>query len=288
MILSKSDAVLVQGITGKQASFWTERMIGVGTRVVAGTSPGKGGQTSCGVPVYNSAVDASAQHAIDISVVFTPPSAVKSAVLDALAAGIRKIVVLAEHVPVHDVMEFLAEARSRNAQVLGPNTAGAVTPGEASVGFMPAFAPNIFRPGDIGIVSRSGSLGTLVAMNVVEAGFGQSSFIGIGGDPVNGTTTLDAVTMLDRDPRTRAVIVVGELGGSMEEDAAPYIKSMKKPVFAFIAGRSAPPGRRMGHAGAIVDGTSGSGDSKVEILRAAGARILDTPADIGPALSSVL
>lgn len=288
MIPSKNDAVLVQGITGKQASFWTERMIAVGTRVVAGTSPGKGGQISCGVPVYDCAVDAAARHDIDISVVFTPPAAVKAAVLDALAAGVRNVVVLTEHVPVHDVMEFLAEARARNARILGPNTAGAVTPGEASVGFMPAFASNIFRPGDIGIVSRSGSLGTLVAMNVVDAGFGQSAFIGIGGDPVNGTSTLEAVTMLDRDARTRAIIIVGELGGSMEEDAAPYISGMNKPVFAFIAGRTAPPGRRMGHAGAIVDGASGSGDSKVEILRAAGARILNTPADIHPALSSIL
>jgi succinyl-CoA synthetase alpha subunit len=288
MILTKDDAVLVQGITGKQAGFWTERMLEAGTKVVAGTSPGKGGQVAVGLPVYDNAVDAVARHAIDVSVVFAPPPAVKGAVLDALGAGIRKVVVLTEHVPVHDVMEFLALARERGAQILGPNTAGAVTPGEASVGFMPAFAANIFRPGDVGIVSRSGSLGTLVAMNVVAAGYGQRTFIGIGGDPVNGTTTLDAVKMLDADARTRAVIIVGELGGAMEEDAAPYIRGMKKPVLAFIAGRSAPPGRRMGHAGAIVDGASGSGESKVDILRAAGVRVLDSPSEIGPALSSIL
>lgn len=284
MILSKNDTVLVQGITGKQATFWTERMLDAGTRIVAGSSPGKSGAAVNGVPVYDSASVATQRHAIDIAVLFTPPSATKAAVREALAAGIRKLVVLTEHVPVQDVMEFLAEARACGAQVLGPNTAGAVTPGECSVGVMPAFAENVFQPGDIGIVSRSGSLGTLIAMNVVAAGMGQRTFIGIGGDPIIGTTTLDALMMLDRDDRTRAVVVVGELGGVMEENAAPYIREMKKPVLAFIAGRTAPPGRRMGHAGAIVDGARGSGDSKVEILRAAGARVLDSPSEIGNAL----
>jgi succinyl-CoA synthetase alpha subunit len=285
MILAQSDSVFVQGITGKQATFWTERMIAVGTSVVAGTSPGKGGLAVNGVPVYDSAVQAAQRHHIDVSVLFTPPAAARAAVNDALNAGIRKLVVLTEHIPVHDVMAFLADAREHGAQVLGPNTAGAVTPGECSVGVMPAFAENIFKPGDVSIVSRSGSLGTLVSLNVVRAGFGQRTFIGIGGDPILGTTTLDALMQLDRDARTRAIVIVGELGGTMEEQASEYVKEMKKPVLALIAGRSAPRGRRMGHAGAIVDGTSGSGEAKVETLRAAGARVLDSPSEIASALT---
>lgn len=288
MIVRKEDAVLVAGITGKQATFWTQRMQACGTRIAAGSSPRKGGTGHLGVPVYDSAQDAVREHAIDVGVLFTPPAATKGAVLDALAAGIKTIVVLAEHVPVHDVMTFLTEAADRGARVIGPNTAGLVTPGESAVGIMPGFVPTIFAPGNVGVISRSGSLGTLVCLNLVREGLGQSAFVGIGGDPIVGTTTRDALVMLDADPRTEAVVIVGELGGSMEEDAAEYAATMRKPVVAFIAGRTAPPGRRMGHAGAIVEGTRGSGNSKVRALRDAGARVCDTPSEIGAAVRAVL
>lgn len=292
MILRREDAVLVQGITGKQASFWTEKMLSCGTKIVAGSSPGKAGGNILGIPVYNSAVDAAKSHAIDCSVLFTPPMATKAAVMDALAAGIRDLVVLAEHVPVHDVMEFVAAARDVGARLVGPNTAGVVTPGECAVGIMPGFAENIFRSGTVGVISRSGSLGTLICLGIVREGFGESAFIGLGGDPVVGTTTRDAVRIFDRDAKTNAVVIVGELGGTMEEEAAEYIASTKmterKPVVAFIAGRSAPPGRRMGHAGAIVTGSRGSGDSKVRALRSAGAHVIDTPSDVGSVLRTVL
>jgi len=292
VILRREDNLLVQGITGKQASFWTEKMLSCGTQVVAGSSPGKGGAQVLGIPVFDSAVDAAKARKIDATVLFTPPMATKAAVMDALEAGIRKLVVLAEHVPVHDVMEFVAAARDAGAGLVGPNTAGVVTPGECFAGIMPGFAPNIFQPGDIGVISRSGSLGTLICLDVVRAGFGESAFIGLGGDPVVGTSTRDALEIFDRDSKTRAVVIVGELGGTMEEEAAEYAAATKmasrKPIVAFIAGRTAPPGRRMGHAGAIVTGSRGSGDSKVRALRDAGAHVLDTPSDVGSVLRTVL
>lgn len=284
MLITGNSAVVVQGVTGKQGAFWTERMRECGTNVVAGVSPGKGGQTAAGVPVYDSVVEASARHGIEASVLFVPPMAAKQAALDAIEAGVRDIVLLTEHVPYQDVMHVLAEARDAGARVLGPNTAGLVVPGEASLGILPAFAPNIFRPGNVGLVSRSGSLGTLVALQLVSAGYGQSRFLGIGGDPILGTTTLDAVRLLEADPRTEAIVLVGEIGGAMEEDAAGSIAELTKPVVAFVAGRSAPPGRRMGHAGAIVSGDRGSGESKVAALTAAGATVIDVPSQVGQAL----
>ena len=288
MIVRAQDHVAVAGITGRQGRFWTERMRDCGTTIVAGTSPGKGGQNVEGIPVYDALSDARTKHHIDLAVLFTPPLTTRAAVSDALAAGIKKIVVLTEHIPVHEVMCFLADARDAGAQVIGPNTAGIVTPGEGAVGIMPGHVPSIFQPGSVGIVSRSGSLGTLVCLNVVRAGFGESAFIGIGGDPVLGTTTRDALEILDRDERTKVAVIVGELGGAMEEEAADYARTMCKPVLAFIAGRTAPPGRRMGHAGAIVEGSRGSGDSKVSALRDAGVRVVDTPSEIGAALHAAL
>ena len=284
MLVSKQDTVVVQGLTGRQGSFWAERMAECGTRIVAGASPGKGGREVSGIPVYDTVADAAKEHSLDVSVLFVPPLACRAAALDALGAGVRKLVLLTEHVPYHDVMHILAEARDHEARVLGPNTAGLVVPGVASVGIMPGFAENIFRPGSIGVISRSGSLGTLVSLNLVQAGYGQSAFIGIGGDPILGTTTLDAVRELDADERTEAVVLVGEIGGAMEEDAADHIASMTKPVVAFIAGRSAPPDRRMGHAGAIVSAGKGSGESKVDALTRAGATVVDLPSGIGAAL----
>lgn len=284
MLVSEQDNVIVQGITGRQGSFWAGRMAECGTRIVAGASPGKGGRDVGGVPVYDSVAEAASRHTIDVSVLFVPPLALRDAALDAIGAGVRKIVLLTEHVPYQDIMHVLAEARDNSVQVLGPNTAGLVVPGVASIGIMPGFARNIFRPGRVGVVSRSGSLGTLVSLDLVRAGYGQSAFMGIGGDPILGTTTLDAVREFDEDTGTDAVVVVGEIGGSMEEEAAAYIATMRKPVVAFIAGRSAPPDRRMGHAGAIVRSGRGDGESKAAALAAAGATVVDLPSGIGTAL----
>ena len=289
MIVRGHETVLVQGITGRQGSFWTERMQAYGTKVIGGVNPKKAGIEHCGVPVYASAVAAvRAAGRIDASVLFIPPLGVKGAALDAIEAGIGKLVILTEHVPVQDVMYLLAAAREAGARVLGPNTAGAVTPGECFVGFMPAFNADIFRPGPVGVVSRSGSLGTLVCLDVVRAGYGVSAFIGIGGDPILGTTTLEALRELDADPNTQAVVIVGEIGGAMEEAAADYAKGMDKPIVAFIAGAAAPPGKRMGHAGAIVLGDKGTFAAKRDALEAAGATVVATPTEIAPALKAML
>ena len=284
MLVTGAESVLVQGLTGRQGSFWGVRMAESGTRVVAGSSPGRGGRDVDGVPVYNTVAEAALQHQIDATVMFVPAMLARDAALEAIAAGVKKIVLLAEHVPYHDTMVIMAEAKDAGTQVLGPNTAGLVVPDVASLGIMPAFAKNIFRPGRVGVVSRSGSLGTLICLNLVSAGYGQSAFIGIGGDPILGTTTADAVRELDQHEGTDAIVLVGEIGGGMEEEAADYIAGMSKPVIAFIAGLSAPPETRMGHAGAIVTGDRGSGASKVKALTTAGATVVDVPSQIGEAL----
>ncbi|MEM7197066.1 MAG: succinyl-CoA synthetase subunit alpha [Pseudomonadota bacterium] len=288
MIIRKTDRVLIQGITGKQGSFWCEHMQNYGTQVVAGVNPRKPGITHCNVSVYGSAKDAMRETGFDVSVLFVPPLLLKDAALDAIEAGARSIIALSEHVPVHDVMFFLDAARANNCKILGPNTAGCVTPGEAFAGFMPAFNKKIFQPGSIGIISRSGSLGTLVCLNVTQAGFGQSAFIGIGGDPIIGTTQHNALQALDNFRDTQAIVMVGEIGGSMEEKAAEYAATMDKPLIAFIAGGAAPAGKKMGHAGAIVSGSSGSYVSKAAALQAAGANVVATPSHIGDALKEVV
>ena len=286
MIVRGHETVLIQGITGRQGSFWTERMQAYGTKVVGGVNPRKAGIEHCGVPVYGSAAEAARRGSIDASVLFIPPPGVRQAALDAIEAGIEKLVILTEHVPVQDVMYLLAAAREAGAQVLGPNTAGAVTPGECFLGFMPAFNARVFQPGRVGVVSRSGSLGTLVCLDLVGAFFGISAFIGIGGDPILGTTIAEALVALERDGRSDAVVIVGEIGGAMEEAAADYAQGMDKPVVAFIAGAAAPPGKRMGHAGAIVLGDKGTFAAKRRALEAAGATVVATPAEIGPALTA--
>ena len=288
MIVRGAERVLVQGITGKQGTYWTERMQAYGTRIVAGVNPKKAGTGHCGVPVYASARDAMRETGFDVAVLFIPPLGVRAATKDAIEAGCKNLVVLTEHVPVQDVMELLAMARANGAAVVGPNTAGLVTPGECFVGFMPAFEADVFRPGGVGVISRSGSLGTLICLNLVQAGFGQSAFIGIGGDPIVGTTTRDALQLLDADDRTDAIVIVGEIGGTMEEDAAAYARAMAKPVVAFIAGGASPPGKKMGHAGAIVMGDRGTYASKRKALEAAGAEVLDTPSEVGRALQAKL
>jgi succinyl-CoA synthetase alpha subunit len=289
MIVRRGDRVLVQGITGKQGSFWTERMQAYGTKVVAGVNPRKAGSEHCGVPVFASAAEAAAASGgIDASVMFIPPALAKDAALDAIGAGVKTLVVLTEFIPVQDVMIIMAAAKAAGTCVVGPNTAGLVTPGEAFLGIMPAFNANIFQPGRIGVISRSGSLGTLLCLNVVRAGFGQSAFLGIGGDPILGTTTRDALERLDADPGTDAVVIVGEIGGDKEEDAADYAAGMTKPVVAFIAGKASPPGKKMGHAGAIVMGERGTHASKTAALTAAGASVIDMPSQVGPALKAAM
>ena len=288
MIVRSGERVLVQGITGQQGTYWTERMQAYGTRIVAGVKPKKAGTRHRGVPVFATAQDAMREVGFDVSVLFIPPLGVKAAAEDAIEAGCARLVILTEHVPVQDVMEMLAMARANGAVVVGPNTAGLVTPGACFVGFMPAFESDIFRPGRVGVVSRSGSLGTLICLNLVQAGFGESAFIGIGGDPIVGTTTRDALRELDADERTDAVVIVGEIGGTMEEDAAEYAQAMAKPVVAFIAGSASPPGKKMGHAGAIVMGDKGTYASKRAALEAAGVEVLDTPSEVGRALHAKL
>ncbi len=290
MIVRKNERVLIQGITGRQGTFWAEQMRDYGTTVIGGVNPKKAGETHLDLPVWGSAVDAAESLAgmddrIDVSILFIPPMGVKAAALDAIEAGIKKLVVLTEHVPVQDTMYLLAAAEDAGAQVLGPNTAGAVTPGECFTGFMPAFNERIFKPGKVGVVSRSGSLGTLVCLNLVQAGLGISAFIGIGGDPIIGTTTGDALRLLDQDESTEAIALVGEIGGTMEEDAADYAATMKKPIAAFIAGSASPPGKKMGHAGAIVLGDRGSYASKKSALEAADVEVMPTPAGIARTLS---
>jgi succinyl-CoA synthetase alpha subunit len=284
MILRGSETVLVMGITGKQGTFWSERMRDYGTRIVGGVNPKRAGEQHLGLPVWATARDAARATHIDAAVMFIPPFGVKEAALDAIEAGIGKIVCLTEHVPVHDTMYVLAATRERGAQMIGPNTAGIVTVGECFAGFMPAFNARVFQPGDVGVISRSGSLGTLLCLNLVQAGLGVRAFIGIGGDPIIGTTTKDALIALDRDPPTKAIALVGEIGGSMEEEAAEYARTMTKPIAAFIAGAASPAGKRMGHAGAIVMGDKGSYAGKKAALEAAGVAVCATPYGVAEAL----
>ncbi len=283
-IVRKQHRVLVQGITGKQGTFWTELMQDYGTNVIGGVNPKKAGTEHCGVPVYASAAEAMKEIKFDVSVLFIPPLGVKDAALDAIGAGAKNLCILTEHIPVQDVMHVMAAAKEAGTVITGPNTAGSVTIGECFLGFMPAFNERIFKPGSVGVISRSGSLGTLMCQNIVSAGFGQSAFIGIGGDPIIGTTTLDALEALDGFEGTEAVVMVGEIGGVMEEEAAVYAAGMDKPVIAFIAGGAAPKGRKMGHAGAIVMGNRGTYESKKKALEAAGVSVLATPSHVGDAL----
>ncbi len=287
MIYRRGQKVLVQGITGKQGTFWAARMMERGTEIVAGVNPKRAGDSHNGVPIFSSAVEAAKQTPCDISVIFIPPTMARDAIIDAIDAGIGTIVVLTEHIPGHDVLDIFARARGSNSRIVGPNTAGIVTPGEGFVGIMPGHNPNIFMPGRVGVISRSGSLGTLMCLNLTRAGLGQSAFIGIGGDPIIGTTSCDALEALDRDDRTRAVVLVGEIGGSMEEEAAEYARGMNKPVVSFIAGRSSPPDKKMGHAGAIVTGGRGGYASKRAALEKAGVRVANTPIEIAEFLAGV-
>ena len=278
MILRKEHRILVQGITGKQGTFWTDQMIRYGATVMGGVNPKKAGTEHLDRPVFGAAKDARDQ--FDVALMFIPPMAAKAAAIDACEAGAKLIVCLTEHIPAHDVMEMHAASRASGTRIVGPNTAGLVTPGETFAGIMPAFNPTVFQPGSVGVISRSGSLGTLVSMNLTQAGLGVSAFYGVGGDPMIGTTTREALEFLDQDPTTSAVALCGEIGGSAEEQAAEYAHGMSKPVAAFIAGRASPPGKKMGHAGAIVSGGAGDYGSKRKALEAAGVAVADTPSGL--------
>ena len=284
MIVRKNERVLVQGLTGKQGTFWSERMMEYGTTIMGGVNPRKAGTEHIGLPVYATAKDAMADKGFDVAVMFIPPLGAKAAAMDAIEAGVKKIVCLTEHIPVQDVMYFVAAADEAGCQIIGPNTTGLATAGECFVGFMPAFNERIMRPGRIGVISRSGSLGTFICMKLVEADFGISVFIGIGGDPIIGTTTLRALKQLDAHEGTDGIVIVGEIGGTMEEEAAEYAASMKKPIVAFVAGAASPAGKKMGHAGAIVVGDKGTYASKKAAFEAAGVEVLDSPSMAGTAM----
>ncbi len=288
MILRKQHRILVQGITGKQGTFWTREMQKYGAAVIGGVNPAKAGTTHLDVPVYASARAAADEQPFDVALMFIPPLAAKVAAIDACEAGASLLICLTEHIPAHDVMEMHAAARLNGTRLVGPNTAGLVTPGETFAGIMPAFNSGIFQPGRVGVISRSGSLGTLVCLCLAREGMGQSVFYGVGGDPMIGTTSRDALQLLDADLRTGSVVICGEIGGTAEEEAADYAADMTKPVVAFIAGQASPPGKKMGHAGAIVSGGKGDYASKRRALEAAGVTVVDLPSQIPGTLASQL
>ena len=288
MIIRRKDRVIVLGVTGKQGMFWTEKMLAYGTNVVAGVNPKRAGESHVGVPIFTTTGEAARKVGADVAVMFIPPPMAKEAAISAAEAGVKLLVVLTEHIPVQDVMAIHTSAAKHGTRIVGPNTAGLVTPGECFVGIMPAFVPSIFKPGRVGVISRSGSLGTLICLNLTRAGFGQSAFIGIGGDPMLGTTTRDALQALDEDCGTDSIVIVGEIGGDMEELAAEYARKVRKPMVAFIAGAAAPPGKKMGHAGAIVTSNAGTYAGKRRALEAADVVVVDTPSQIAPAVTAGL
>ncbi len=289
IIVSSETRVLVQGITGREGTFWTEQMLKSGTKIVAGVTPGKEGESVLGVPVYGSVRKAVREKGCEASVVFVPPAFSKDAVFEALDAGIKTFVILAEHVPVHDMLEMKTFASEKGAMILGPNTAGSATIGEAMMGFVPFWLDYVYRPGPIGVVTRSGSLTNEVSSHIVNAGLGQTSVIGIGGDPVPGTRTVDVLRLFEKDDKTTAVVLVGEAGGTMEEETAELIQQggFTKPLVAFLAGRTAPPEKQMGHAGAIITGGKGSVEGKMRALQEAGAKVVMKPAEVGAILEQM-
>lgn len=278
--------VIVQGITGRQGTFHTKRMIEYGTKVVAGVTPGKGGQEVHGIPVYNTVKDAVEDTDATASIIFVPAKYATDAVLEAIDANLNPIVVITEHIPVHDAMFFVRFARLKGISIIGPNTPGIIAPERSLVGIMPG---HIFKKGNIGIVSRSGTLTYEIADILTQNGFGQSTSIGIGGDPITGLDFIDVLNKFENDPETEAIVLIGEIGGDSEERAATYIKkNIKKPVVAYIAGQTAPPGKRMGHAGAIISGRSGTAQSKIEAFKKVGVRVATLPSQIPDILSEVL
>src|ERR1022692_1671354 len=279
VLVNKDSRVLVQGFTGSEGSFHASQMIDYGTSVVGGVTPGKGGSKHLEKPVFNTVADAVKQTGANVSIVFVPPAFAADAIMEAAEAGIALIVAITEGIPTKDMIMVKEYLRGRNSRLIGPNCPGIITAGECKVGIMPGF---VFKPGRFGIVSKSGTLTYEAADQVVKAGLGISTAIGIGGDPIIGTSTKEAVELLMNDPETEGIVMIGEIGGSMEADAARWIKANpKKPVVGFIAGQTAPAGRRMGHAGAIVGGAEDTAAAKMKILAECGVHVVASPADIG-------
>ncbi len=286
VLVNKNSKVIVQGFTGTEGTFHATQMIEYGTNVVGGVTPGKGGSTHLDKPVFNTVANAVASTGANVSIIFVPPAFAADAIMEATDAGIELVVCITEGIPVRDMLKVKNYLLGKNTRLIGPNCPGVITAGEAKVGIMPGF---IFKPGRIGIVSKSGTLTYEAADQVVKAGMGISTAIGIGGDPIIGTPTKDAVALLMNDPETDGIIMIGEIGGSMEAEAAEWIKANKtKPVVGFIAGQTAPPGRRMGHAGAIVGGADDTAAAKMKIMAACGIHVVASPADIGKTMAEVI
>ncbi len=287
ILIDKDTRLVVQGITGSEGAFHSDQMLEYGTNIVAGVTPGKGGQKFRDrVAVFNTVADAVKETGANASVIFVPPPFAADAIMEAADAGIGVVIAVTEGIPTADMVIVKAFLASRSTRLVGPNCPGVITPGECKIGIMPGF---IHKKGRVGVVSKSGTLTYEAVHQLSELGIGQSTCIGIGGDPIIGTTHVDALKLFNADPDTDAVIVIGEIGGTAEQEAAEYIKAeMTKPVVAFIAGRTAPPGRRMGHAGAIISGGSGTADEKMNALSAAGASVCESPAVLGETMQGLL
>lgn len=285
VLVNKNSKVIVQGFTGTEGTFHATQMIEYGTNVVGGVTPGKGGSSHLDRPVFNTVKDAVKQTGADVSIIFVPPAFAADAIMEAAEAGIEVIICITEGIPVQDMVKAREFIKDRNCRLIGPNCPGVITAGEAKVGIMPGF---VFKPGRIGIVSKSGTLTYEAADQVVKAGLGISTAIGIGGDPIIGTTTKEAVELLMNDPETDGIIMIGEIGGTMEAEAAQWLKeNMNKPVVGFIAGQTAPPGRRMGHAGAIIGGADDTAAAKMKIMDECGIHVVESPANIGRTMAEV-
>ncbi|MCD6062273.1 MAG: sucD [Flavipsychrobacter sp.] len=286
VLVNKNSKVIVQGFTGTEGTFHATQMIEYGTNVVGGVTPGKGGSKHLDKPVFNTVKDAVVNTGADISIIFVPPAFAADAIMEAAEAGIKVIICITEGIPVQDMVKARDFLRGRDCRLIGPNCPGVITADEAKVGIMPGF---VFKKGKIGIVSKSGTLTYEAADQVAKAGMGVTTAIGIGGDPIIGTTTREAVELLMNDPETEGIIMIGEIGGNMEAEAAEWLKNnMRKPVVGFIAGQTAPPGRRMGHAGAIIGGADDTAEAKMKIMAACGIHVVDSPADIGKTMAQVM
>ena len=287
IIIDENSRVLVQGITGKQGSFHTRLMLEYGTKIVAGVTPGKGGAQVEGVPVYDTAETAMKRHLVTHSIVFVPAPNAANAAKEALGNGVKTVIIVTEHIPIKDSIDLMAHAKDADATIIGPNTPCVIAPGKYKLGIMP---DHVFEAGSVGVVSRSGTLTYEIAASLTKKNIGQSTCVGIGGDPITGLNFIEALQLFKTDPQTKAVVLVGEIGGNMEELAAEYIAKEKypKPVVAYIAGRSAPPEKRMGHAGAIIMGKTGTAQSKIQSLERAGVRVAERPDKVTELLSTML
>ncbi|MBC5862964.1 succinate--CoA ligase subunit alpha [Flavobacterium turcicum] len=287
VLVNKDSKIIVQGFTGSEGTFHASQMIEYGTNVVGGVTPGKGGTSHLDRPVFNTVKDAVDQAGADTSIIFVPPAFAADAIMEAADAGIKVIIAITEGIPVADMIKANAYVKERDARLIGPNCPGVITPGEAKVGIMPGF---VFKKGTVGIVSKSGTLTYEAADQVVKQGLGITTAIGIGGDPIIGTTTKEAVELLMNDPETELIIMIGEIGGQLEADAAKWVKAdgNRKPVVGFIAGETAPAGRTMGHAGAIVGGSDDTAAAKKQIMRDNGIHVVDSPAEIGKKVKEIL